>query len=171
MRKLKTGAKIGIILAVVLIIAALGTLYIVSSNQSANNQTSDTTELPVQNTEYHPVVYATQDAFMRYLQELSNNSIVNQEHIHTTQDIDWNEQAILAVQFSLPTSHSYRSVSVEQVEGRDTVIVDVLGAAKGCYYVQVNHEHVAFVRIDQADTDKVYGVVLRITPNEASCEF
>ncbi len=128
-------------------------------------------ESQVVTTDYRPMTFQTQDELARYLQTLKTISGLKDENIHAIPTTDWNSQGVLAVPFNIPAAESYRSIAIETIEGKMSVVIDVLGEAQGCSSVQINIDHVAFVTIDQSELDDIFAVVKRITPNSARCDF
>ena len=165
--------KIALIVAALIVVAGAGAVtYAVTNPSNKTIEPEISTEPVVTAMELKPSVYVTQDGLSRYVKSLESSGDIQKirpNDIHDIPDLDWNEEAIVAVQFSLPAGQSYQSAAIETVDGEKAIVVDVLGVAQGCNTVAVNYEHVAFVKISQDDAQKSYKAILRTTPNTASC--
>ena len=169
---IRKSTKLKIIIAVsavAVLTAAAGVTYALVGETMMNDSNS-TQQSTIVSTQNRPVIYATEDGFTRYLQSVQNGtSIIDKEHVHQAPTVDWNEQAIASVPFSILSSQSYRSISIETVDGKKTIIVDILDSPKGCFVTQDNKEHVAFIAINQSETAADFAVSTRIFVNDAGC--
>jgi len=174
MRRMTRRTKAITVLSVlaVLVIASVATYLLWPGSESRNNNDDARSgrEMTTQMLDTRATVYATQDSFVRYMQTAQSDEKIKQEYIHDAPTVEWNEQALVGVKFDIPVFQEYRTVGLEEVDGVKTVVIDVLDRSDNCMASpQVNYEHIAFVRIDQSETKDTYPVMIRVTPNEASC--
>lgn len=74
------------------------------------------------------------------------------------------------IKYSIPASHSFRSIELTDYKGEPSIILTVLGSPKGCAAPQVNYEHVAYVSLPENNT-KDYPVLKKVLVNNATCEL
>lgn len=131
----------------------------------------DTAAVITQEIPARPQILATNDAYVRYVQNLTAGDIkrVDESRIHDAENIDWNEDVLAAIEFSLLSSRTFTGASIESIDGVRSYVIDIIDVAKGCMVTQDNVLHVAFVK--QTSNDANLPVILRTTPNTASCDL
>lgn len=124
-----------------------------------------TTELAVT-----PQVLTTSDAYSRYVERVTTGKavLVEKENIVYAQDVDWNTEELVAVQFPLLAAKSITAAGIEQVDGKNAYVVDVLDVYPCTPHTQ--NDTVRLVFIKQPSGASVLPVILRTTPNMATCD-
>lgn len=168
---IRRSTKLKVIVAVIAlaVLTTAGVTYALVG-ETIMKDTDKDTQSTIVTTQTRPTVYTTEDSFARYYQTVQNgNSLIDAEHVHDVPVIDWNEQAIVAVPFSILSSQSFQSVAIEAIDSKKTIIVTVLDSPKGCMVTQDNKEHVAFIPVSQADAADPLSINLRIQSNDIGC--
>lgn len=159
------------VLAVTLIAAGAWALTRTGVDQTKRSEKESPTIIDItDDLGVKPMQFVTNDAYVRYVEQLAQRPIaVKDANIHLDSTVDWNTEVMTAIEFSSPSSRSYLDLTVEEIDGEESYVIDMLGPAKNCVYTQDMVIHVAFVSEprDSADTSKP--VIVRIQNNDAEC--
>lgn len=118
-----------------------------------------------------PQLIVTNDAYVRYVQNLTAGDIkrIDENRIHDAENVDWNEDRLAAIEFTLLSSRTFTGASIEAIDDVRSYVIDIIDVAKGCMVTQDEVLHVAFVK--QTSNDVNLPVIIRTTPNTASCDL
>lgn len=132
-----------------------------SSEEKATTQTLSGTS---------PQLLTTSDALLRYVQDVTKGDTptVDESHIYYPKAIDWNTQTVVALQFLLLNAKTVTGASIDTVNGQKAYVIDVLDVSQCGAVPQVSSTHLALIA--QTSSDTALPVVLRTTPNTASCD-
>lgn len=171
--------KRGLIIASIAVGAVLAAAAVIWMTQPSPSSSDDQQgrgdsaipETTITEIEADPVLIETSEAYFEYVEEAVDPSggAVHEQRMHLIDDIDWNASSQVAIPFSIPSSRTFTGVGIEEIDGAQSYVIDVLGAPSGCAATQDNVKHVAF--IEQSDASVDYPVMMRTAPNSASCDF
>lgn len=140
--------------------------------QSWLNQPAPATEVTMttKTLDVRPQIIETSDAYSRYVQGLSTGSVgkVSEANIFYAKNVDWNAETVAAISYTVLDAATVTSAGIEQVEGKESYVVDVLMPSDcGGASPQSSSLHVAFIKQTSKDANRP--VILRTTPNTAEC--
>ncbi|NCO10868.1 hypothetical protein GW930_03110 [Candidatus Saccharibacteria bacterium] len=164
--------KLWIIVGSVLLVAvvAVALVYSLSQRSDTNNNESEAKTATMSVYEgAAPQVIDTSDALSRYVSN-KKAGVVQESDLYLPADVDWNEEVLVAVQFDALQAKAFRGITREVVDGEESYIIELLGAAEGCSTVQINTVRIAFI-VQSTSQDTSLPVIIRTVPNTASCEL
>lgn len=152
----------------ILLLALIWVLQSVYTKKAADEQSFVAT---TQQLEVKPHPIETSDAYTRYIDAALSRTIspVLERNLYTEDEIDWNTEMVVAVPFILLESRTYLGIGIEEVEGKHAYVIDSIDVADCGSYAQVHTNRVAFIAQPSSQPYDL-PVILRVTPNTASCD-
>jgi len=168
-RKQLLVAGLGILLVVIFGVSAWA--FTRSTPESSDQDNKDGTEIIdiTDSLSSRPLQLTTNDAYVRYLEKVTNNPIISEGNIHLDSTVDWNTEVLTVIEVSRPSSQAFLDFVVGKVDGKEAYIIESLAPGKDCIYTQDMQTHVAFVSEPRDDADSNRPVIVRLQANEASC--
>lgn len=157
-----------IITGVIAVLAIIVGVWLYQSlSDSATPETPDAEIIKLDTT--RPQLIDTQDALTRFVERetADDGQIVNTTKVHLPESVDWNTEVVVAIEFDALEARAFRGATIETVDDTRSYVIDLLDVAKNCVVSQVNVIHIAFIK--QTSRDTSLPVIMRVTPNMASC--
>jgi len=104
-----------------------------------------------------------------YIKDVSQGEVtlIKEQNVHDIPKINWQNQDVVAVQFSMYTARTFKSIELETIDGVETIVITIQEPSTNCPSAQIDELHAAFVAVPK-DTIS-YPVAQRInatTPTE-----
>ncbi len=146
-------------------------VWLVQSLLARPNAEPEGTKASVTELDVRPQVITTNDALTRYVQGLTvgDSASVREEDVYYAKDIDWNNESVVAIKVMLFNTTSITSAGIEAVEGKDSYVIDALDGPNCGASIQVDTMRVVLIKQSSRDVD--LPVILRTTPNTATCSL
>jgi len=144
-------------------------LYLQSMNNTQEPQESSKKELshqPTQTLNARSDRLTSREEVDSYLQGVHQATprLIKEQYVHDTPKVDWKEQDIVAVQFSMYAARTFKGIEIEDVDGMETIVVTTQEPSTNCPSAQVNELNIAFVAVPKNTVD--YPLAQRINPTE-----
>jgi len=150
------------------VVGIVGLWFSQQSNTAEDTQETD--KLSSVTLNVAPQIITTSDAYYRYVTQLTTGKVVQvkEADIFTVSDVDWNTEELVAIKFPLLSSKSITSAGISKVDNKDAYVIDVLDAVSCLPHTQDDSLRLVFVK--QPSGAETLPVILRTTPNTASCD-
>jgi hypothetical protein len=150
----------------------LAGVWLVQSLIAQPDEASEKEQQATTNTlDVRPHLIDTNDAYIRYIQTNTGSSgvgAVQERDIFYAQDVDWNNDTVVALKLSLFSGNRITAAGSEKRDGKDADVSDALEPSSCRATTQDQTTRLIFIK--QSSRDTSLPVILRTTPNTASCD-